>query len=140
MGCSSQARAGQVPGSSQTAESAEPNPSPALFQNHHVAVAESAVIGYPHEIKGEGETLAFLHPKYLSWAVAMQWEIALSHQPLVAMLCQHPPSEDLGTAITSYTAISWALHEVQVLWSKALTAQGTDYLPRPPAEMRLSWH
>ncbi|NXJ88255.1 ACS2L synthetase, partial [Corythaixoides concolor] len=28
--------------------------------NHHVAVAESAVIGYPHEIKGEGEMLAFL--------------------------------------------------------------------------------
>ncbi|NWQ81166.1 ACS2L synthetase, partial [Columbina picui] len=26
--------------------------------NHHVAVAESAVIGYPHEIKGEGETLS----------------------------------------------------------------------------------
>ncbi|NWI10358.1 ACS2L synthetase, partial [Crypturellus soui] len=28
--------------------------------NHHMAVAESAVIGYPHEIKGEGEALAFL--------------------------------------------------------------------------------
>ncbi|NXC17556.1 ACS2L synthetase, partial [Corythaeola cristata] len=28
--------------------------------NHHVAVAESAVIGYPHEIKGEGKMLAFL--------------------------------------------------------------------------------
>ncbi|NWX02962.1 ACS2L synthetase, partial [Caloenas nicobarica] len=41
--------------------------------NHHVAVAESAVIGYPHEIKGEGETLAFLHPKCLSWAVATHY-------------------------------------------------------------------
>ncbi|NXT13944.1 ACS2L synthetase, partial [Prunella fulvescens] len=28
--------------------------------NHHVAVAESAVIGYPHEIKGEGNMLSFL--------------------------------------------------------------------------------
>ncbi|NWI38381.1 ACS2L synthetase, partial [Picathartes gymnocephalus] len=27
--------------------------------NHHVAVAESAVIGYPHEIKGEGKMLSF---------------------------------------------------------------------------------
>lgn len=71
-------------------KSAETNPSPVFFQNHHVAVAESAVIGYAHEIKGEGETLAFLHPKCLSRAVAMRWEIALSHQPLVAMLCQHP--------------------------------------------------
>ncbi|NXA31764.1 ACS2L synthetase, partial [Eudromia elegans] len=34
--------------------------------NHHAAVAESAVIGYPHEIKGEGETLAFLLLKFLS--------------------------------------------------------------------------
>ncbi|KFQ89884.1 hypothetical protein N337_03945, partial [Phoenicopterus ruber ruber] len=34
--------------------------------NHHVAVAESAVIGYPHEIKGEGEMLAFLPLKCLS--------------------------------------------------------------------------
>ncbi|NXJ06931.1 ACS2L synthetase, partial [Odontophorus gujanensis] len=31
--------------------------------NHHVAVAESAVIGYPHEIKGEGEMRAFLPTK-----------------------------------------------------------------------------
>ncbi|NXU32154.1 ACS2L synthetase, partial [Thalassarche chlororhynchos] len=28
--------------------------------NDHVAVAESAVIGYPHEIKGEGKMLVFL--------------------------------------------------------------------------------
>ncbi|NXL64058.1 ACS2L synthetase, partial [Chordeiles acutipennis] len=35
--------------------------------NHHVAVAESAVIGYPHEIKGEGKMLAFLSLKCLSW-------------------------------------------------------------------------
>ncbi|NWU76959.1 ACS2L synthetase, partial [Onychorhynchus coronatus] len=35
--------------------------------NHHVAVAESAVIGYPHEIKGEGKMLDFLPLKHLSW-------------------------------------------------------------------------
>ncbi|NXU83030.1 ACS2L synthetase, partial [Xiphorhynchus elegans] len=35
--------------------------------NHHVAVAESAVIGYPHEIKGEGKMLHFLSLKHLSW-------------------------------------------------------------------------
>ncbi|NXQ53973.1 ACS2L synthetase, partial [Anthoscopus minutus] len=34
--------------------------------NHHVAVAESAVIGYPHEIKGEGKMLSFL-PQNISW-------------------------------------------------------------------------
>ncbi|NWX41348.1 ACS2L synthetase, partial [Steatornis caripensis] len=34
--------------------------------NHHVAVAESAVIGYPHEVKGEGKMLAFLSLKHLS--------------------------------------------------------------------------
>ncbi|NXG30810.1 ACS2L synthetase, partial [Dromaius novaehollandiae] len=34
--------------------------------NHHMAVAESAVTGYPHEIKGEGEALAFLLLKSLS--------------------------------------------------------------------------
>ncbi|NWU00594.1 ACS2L synthetase, partial [Urocynchramus pylzowi] len=33
--------------------------------NHHVAVAESAVIGYPHEIKGEGKMLSFL-PRNIS--------------------------------------------------------------------------
>lgn len=32
-----------------------------------MAVAESAVIGYPHEIKGEGKMLAFLSLKCLSW-------------------------------------------------------------------------
>ncbi|NXI40642.1 ACS2L synthetase, partial [Galbula dea] len=37
--------------------------------NHHVAVAESAVIGYPHEIKGEGKVLAFLPLKHLSKGV-----------------------------------------------------------------------
>ncbi|NWU47940.1 ACS2L synthetase, partial [Dromas ardeola] len=35
--------------------------------NHHVAVAESAVIGYPHEIKGEGKMPVFLSLKCLSW-------------------------------------------------------------------------
>ncbi|NXS51597.1 ACS2L synthetase, partial [Brachypteracias leptosomus] len=34
--------------------------------NHHVAVAESAVIGYPHQIKGEGKMLAFLPLKHLT--------------------------------------------------------------------------
>ncbi|NXI90729.1 ACS2L synthetase, partial [Psophia crepitans] len=34
--------------------------------NHHAAVAESAVIGYPHEIKGEGKMFAFLPLKHLS--------------------------------------------------------------------------
>ncbi|NWH80452.1 ACS2L synthetase, partial [Piaya cayana] len=34
--------------------------------NHHGAVAESAVIGYPHEIKGEGEMFAFLSLNCLS--------------------------------------------------------------------------
>ncbi|NWY61206.1 ACS2L synthetase, partial [Chionis minor] len=34
--------------------------------NHHVAVAESAVIGYPHEIKGEGKMPAFRSLKHLS--------------------------------------------------------------------------
>lgn len=66
MGCSSQARSGQLPAGSQPAKSTEPNPSPLLFQNHHVAVAESAVIGYPHEIKGEGKMFAFLPLKRLS--------------------------------------------------------------------------
>ncbi|NXJ17566.1 ACS2L synthetase, partial [Dicrurus megarhynchus] len=33
--------------------------------NHHVAVAESAVIGYPHEIKGEGKMISFL-PRNIS--------------------------------------------------------------------------
>lgn len=54
VGCSSQVRSGQLPGGSQPAKSTQSNPCPVLFQNHHVAVAESAVIGYPHEIKGEG--------------------------------------------------------------------------------------
>ncbi|NXP76390.1 ACS2L synthetase, partial [Ramphastos sulfuratus] len=34
--------------------------------NHHVAVAESAVISYPHELKGEGKMLTFLPLKCLS--------------------------------------------------------------------------
>ncbi|NXH51480.1 ACS2L synthetase, partial [Rhabdornis inornatus] len=43
---------------------------------HHVAVAESAVIGYPHEIKGEGKMLSFL-PQNISWAIPLQQEVAL---------------------------------------------------------------
>ncbi|KFV06944.1 hypothetical protein N340_14800, partial [Tauraco erythrolophus] len=39
--------------------------------NHHMAVAESAVIGYPHEIKGEGETLAFLPLNVSPRAIAL---------------------------------------------------------------------
>ncbi|NXW04032.1 ACS2L synthetase, partial [Fregetta grallaria] len=42
--------------------------------NDHVAVAESAVIGYPHEIKGEGKMLAFLLLKRLPGATALQRE------------------------------------------------------------------
>ncbi|NWX17975.1 ACS2L synthetase, partial [Aegotheles bennettii] len=38
--------------------------------NQHMAVAESAVIGYPHEIKGEGEMFAFLSLKCLPWGTA----------------------------------------------------------------------
>ncbi|NXY66382.1 ACS2L synthetase, partial [Callaeas wilsoni] len=41
--------------------------------NHHVAVAESAVIGYPHEIKGEGKMLSFLPQNISPEAMALQW-------------------------------------------------------------------
>ncbi|NXV72303.1 ACS2L synthetase, partial [Atlantisia rogersi] len=38
--------------------------------NHHVAVAESAVIGYPHEIKGEGKiNLGVLLPGVYAFVV-----------------------------------------------------------------------
>uniref|UniRef100_A0A8D2M698 acetate--CoA ligase n=1 Tax=Zonotrichia albicollis TaxID=44394 RepID=A0A8D2M698_ZONAL len=40
--------------------------------NHHVAVAESAVIGYPHEIKGEGKMLYFLDYTQESLAAELQ--------------------------------------------------------------------
>ncbi|NXY17904.1 ACS2L synthetase, partial [Atrichornis clamosus] len=46
--------------------------------NHHVAVAESAVIGYPHEIKGEGEMLFFLPRNISPGAMALQWEETLA--------------------------------------------------------------
>ncbi|NXE86617.1 ACS2L synthetase, partial [Menura novaehollandiae] len=46
--------------------------------NHHVAVAESAVIGYPHEIKGEGEMLSFLPRNISLGAMALQWEETLA--------------------------------------------------------------
>ncbi|NXH29068.1 ACS2L synthetase, partial [Myiagra hebetior] len=39
--------------------------------NHHVAVAESAVIGYPHEIKGEGKMLSFLPQNISPGAMAL---------------------------------------------------------------------
>ncbi|NWV84744.1 ACS2L synthetase, partial [Dasyornis broadbenti] len=39
--------------------------------NHHVAVAESAVIGYPHEIKGEGKMLSFLLQNFSPGAMAL---------------------------------------------------------------------
>uniref|UniRef100_A0A8D0FIJ2 acetate--CoA ligase n=1 Tax=Strix occidentalis caurina TaxID=311401 RepID=A0A8D0FIJ2_STROC len=35
--------------------------------NHHMAVAESAVIGYPHEIKGEGKMLAGPTSTLVAW-------------------------------------------------------------------------
>lgn len=50
------------------------NSTPVLFQNHHVAVAESAVIGYPHEIKGEGEMHAFLKCHANPYGTAYYWE------------------------------------------------------------------
>lgn len=84
VGCSSQVRSGQLLGSSQPAKSTESNPCPVLFQNHHVAVAESAVIGYPHEIKGEGKMLSFLPRNISPGAMALQWEVAP-----VAVLCPH---------------------------------------------------
>ncbi|NWW82966.1 ACS2L synthetase, partial [Climacteris rufus] len=42
--------------------------------NHHVAVAESAVIGYPHEIKGEGKMLSFL-PQNISPGTTLAAEL-----------------------------------------------------------------
>ncbi|NXD59200.1 ACS2L synthetase, partial [Corvus moneduloides] len=46
--------------------------------NHHVAVAESAVIAYPHEIKGEGKMLSFMPQNISSGAMALQWEESLA--------------------------------------------------------------
>ncbi|NWW24857.1 ACS2L synthetase, partial [Falcunculus frontatus] len=46
--------------------------------NHHVAVAESAVIGYPHEIKGEGKMLSFLPRNTFPGPMALQWEETLA--------------------------------------------------------------
>ncbi|KFZ62995.1 hypothetical protein N321_07438, partial [Antrostomus carolinensis] len=52
--------------------------------NHHVAVAESAVIGYPHEIKGEGKMLAFLSLKCLSWGYCTAETLAAELQELIS--------------------------------------------------------
>ncbi|NXD05751.1 ACS2L synthetase, partial [Nothocercus nigrocapillus] len=43
--------------------------------NHHMAVAESAVIGYPHEIKGEGEAFAFLLLKFMYQSTTLTAEL-----------------------------------------------------------------
>ncbi|KFV99598.1 hypothetical protein N327_01769, partial [Fulmarus glacialis] len=52
--------------------------------NDHVAVAESAVIGYPHEIKGEGKMLAFLPLKCLSWGYCTAETVAAELQELIS--------------------------------------------------------
>ncbi|NXF82364.1 ACS2L synthetase, partial [Sclerurus mexicanus] len=52
--------------------------------NHHVAVAESAIIGYPHEIKGEGKMLHFLPLKHLSWACGTAETLAAELQELIS--------------------------------------------------------
>ncbi|NWT28948.1 ACS2L synthetase, partial [Cardinalis cardinalis] len=51
--------------------------------NHHVAVAESAVIGYPHEIKGEGKMLSFL-PQNISWGYGTVENLAAELQELIS--------------------------------------------------------
>ena len=145
MGCSSQAGSGQLPGGSQPAKSTEPNPSPVLFQNHHVAVAESAVIGYPHKIKGEGKMLAFLPLKRLSQGYCT----AVGSGTVT-------PTPGSNTVPTPYSMLagisaqpsqpthetSWALHKAAAAapWPKALTAQATEHPLRLPAERDLSWH
>ncbi|KFR08120.1 hypothetical protein Y956_12025, partial [Nipponia nippon] len=52
--------------------------------NHHVAVAESAVIGYPHEIKGEGNMLAFLPLKHLSLGYCTAETLAAELRELIS--------------------------------------------------------
>ncbi|NXJ31955.1 ACS2L synthetase, partial [Ciconia maguari] len=52
--------------------------------NHHVAVAESAVISYPHEIKGEGKMLAFLPLKRLSRGYCTAETLAAELQELIS--------------------------------------------------------
>ncbi|NXP25854.1 ACS2L synthetase, partial [Scytalopus superciliaris] len=52
--------------------------------NHHVAVAESAVIGYPHEIKGEGKMFHFLHLKHLSRGCGTAETLAAELQQLIS--------------------------------------------------------
>ncbi|NXR93389.1 ACS2L synthetase, partial [Hypocryptadius cinnamomeus] len=51
--------------------------------NHHVAVAESAVIGYPHEIKGEGKMLSFL-PQNISQGYGTAETLAAELQELIS--------------------------------------------------------
>ncbi|NXA72089.1 ACS2L synthetase, partial [Thryothorus ludovicianus] len=50
---------------------------------HHVAVAESAVIGYPHEIKGEGKMPSFL-PWYISQGYGTAETLAAELQELIS--------------------------------------------------------
>ncbi|KFP22419.1 hypothetical protein Z169_15353, partial [Egretta garzetta] len=52
--------------------------------NHHAAVAESAVIGYPHEIKGEGKMLAFLPLKCLSQSYCTAETLAAELRELIS--------------------------------------------------------
>ncbi|NWU63366.1 ACS2L synthetase, partial [Pterocles burchelli] len=59
--------------------------------NHHMAVAESAVIGCPHEIKGEGKLLAFLPLKtslpgllHCSWNGYVQETLTAELQELIS--------------------------------------------------------
>ncbi|KFP85951.1 hypothetical protein N310_01737, partial [Acanthisitta chloris] len=52
--------------------------------NHHVAVAESAVIGYPHEIKGEGKMLAFLPLKHLPQGYGTAETLTVELQELIS--------------------------------------------------------
>ncbi|KFV76933.1 hypothetical protein N307_11586, partial [Dryobates pubescens] len=54
--------------------------------NHHVAVAESAVIGYPHEIKGEGKMLPFLPLKRAYVFVVLKKESGYTQETLTAEL------------------------------------------------------
>ncbi|NXE01442.1 ACS2L synthetase, partial [Chaetorhynchus papuensis] len=78
--------------------------------NHHVAVAESAVIGYPHEIKGEGKMLSFLPRNISPGAMALQWE-----QTLAAEL-----QELISKKIAKYAAPDY-VQVTQANWSNTPT-------------------
>ncbi|NXT44475.1 ACS2L synthetase, partial [Pelecanoides urinatrix] len=65
--------------------------------NDHVAVAESAVIGYPHEIKREGKILAFLPLK--SYVFVVLKDTGYTQETLAAELW-----ELISKKIAKYTA------------------------------------